>query len=262
VIVMTEKPRILVVDDEPANLELLVRMLRRKYEVVTASSGREGLELLARERFAAILSDQRMPHMSGTEFLAQARRLVPDTVRMILTGYAPEKDSVDAINEAQVTMFLTKPVETDAVERAVADAVELHELHLRNERLAAELAEARRRLDEDDDGVLGERSFRERLGIELVRLSRYGGTASLCSLSPAGEHLAQALRIRPPDLVGRAGDTLFLLLPGTARAGAAALVARIQAALPDQHLASAVAEAPADGVDVETLLRAVRFPPA
>src|SRR5215470_523062 len=204
-----ERPKILVVDDEPANLELLVRMLRRKYEVVTAASGREGLEQLRRDRFAAILSDQRMPNMTGTEFLAEASRLVPETVRMILTGYAPEKESMDAINQAHVMTFLTKPVAPETVERAIADAVITYETSLRNQELVRaledrnrELAEAKRLLELSLDektrelvaaiarlealalrdpltGVFNHRYFHQRLAEELERIHRYGGVLSL-----------------------------------------------------------------------------------
>ncbi len=138
-----ERYRILIVDDEEPNLDLLRRVLR-DYDVRTASSGREALELLKKERFAAILSDQRMPGMSGVEFLAEARRMVPQTVRMILTGYSSEKDSLDAINEANVSSFLTKPIRPEVVQRAVADAVSVYELALKNQELIREL-EARNR---------------------------------------------------------------------------------------------------------------------
>lgn len=203
------RPKILVVDDEPANLDLLVRALRRRYDVVTARSGKEALELLRGDHFAAILSDQRMPNMTGTEFLAEARRLVPDAVRMILTGYAPEKDSLDAINLAHVTTYLTKPVGPDVVERAVADAVEIHEITVRNAALVRELEEKNRELSEakrllelslDErtrelvaaneklaalarldaaTGAFNQRTFLERLAEELARIDRYGGVLSL-----------------------------------------------------------------------------------
>lgn len=203
------RAKILVVDDEPANLELLVRMLRRKYEVVTASSGREGLERLRKERFAAILSDQRMPNMTGTEFLAEASRLVPDTVRMILTGYAPEKDSMDAINVARVTTYLTKPVAPETIDRAVAEAVVTYETAVRNHELVKELEEKNRQLADAKQllelsldekgrelvaavarlealavrdpltGVFNHRYFHERLAEELERVKRYGGVLSL-----------------------------------------------------------------------------------
>jgi PleD family two-component response regulator len=210
------RPKILVVDDEPANLELLVRALRRRYDVVTAQSGKEALELLRGERFAAILSDQRMPNMTGTEFLAEARRLVPDTVRMIVTGYAPEKESLDAINLANVHTYLTKPVSAETVARAVADAVELHEAAVKNAELLRELAatnrelaEAKRLLELSLDertrelfaanqklealarldpltGVWSARTFVERLGEELARVERYGGVFALALCGPAG----------------------------------------------------------------------------
>jgi two-component system, cell cycle response regulator len=205
----SEKPKILVVDDEPANLDLVVRMLRKRYEVRTAPSGDEGLELLRRERFAAILSDQRMPGMTGTQFLAEARSLVPDTVRMILTGYTAEADSLDAINRAHVACFLTKPIAPEALERAIADAVELYQLTLRNQQLLLELAEQNQRLEEakrllemslDErtrdlleanrrleslalrdslTGLYNHRFFQERLAEEIARVKRYGGRVSL-----------------------------------------------------------------------------------
>jgi diguanylate cyclase (GGDEF)-like protein len=204
-----ERVKILVVDDEPANLELLVRMLRRKYDVVTATSGADGLKLLRQDRFAAIISDQRMPNMTGTEFLAEASRLVPETVRMILTGYAPERDSLDAINQARVTSFLTKPIVPDTLARAVEDAVDTYRTAVRNVELIQELedknralAEAKRLLELSLDererelqraverlealamrdpltGLYNHRSFQERLGEELQRIVRYGGVLSL-----------------------------------------------------------------------------------
>jgi two-component system, cell cycle response regulator len=204
-----DRPKILVVDDEPTNLELLERMLRRKYIVRTAVSGTDALEVLKKEKFAAILSDQRMPGMTGTQFLAEARKLVPDTVRMILTGYAAEPESLEAINLAHVANFLTKPVSIDAVERAVADAVEVYELSLKNHDLIQELAnknnelseakrllemsldertrelyEANRRLESQAlrdslTGLFNHRFFQERLAEETERQKRYGGPLSL-----------------------------------------------------------------------------------
>jgi CheY-like chemotaxis protein/GGDEF domain-containing protein len=264
------RPKILVVDDEPANLELLVRSLRKRYEVVPARSGAEALELLRGGEFAAILSDQRMPHMTGTEFLSRARELVPDTVRMILTGYAPEKESLDAINQARVATFLTKPIAPDAVERAVADAVELHEVSRKNRELAHELeeksralADAQRRLEhgprrEAETGLYGRAYFEERLAVELDRVERYGGVVSLVLCDVAGGDViglarrfavepAVPLRLRAPDLLAHwGGATLALLLPATSRSGAVGVSARLRAALVEYSLTCGVAEAPAD----------------
>ena len=142
------RPKVLLVDDEEANLELLVRILRANYDCYTAVSGQQALELLRKERFAAILSDQRMPGMRGTEFLTEARKLVPDTVRMILTGFSAEQDSLDAINLAAVSTFLTKPILPEVVARAVSDAVEVYDLQMRNRELFAEIEARNRELEE------------------------------------------------------------------------------------------------------------------
>ena len=97
------KPRMLVVDDEPDNLDLLYRTFRRDFKVLKAASGGEALELLSQEgEVAVIISDQRMPEMKGTEFLSKTVPQFPDTVRIILTGFTDVEDLVDAINAGQV----------------------------------------------------------------------------------------------------------------------------------------------------------------
>jgi CheY-like chemotaxis protein len=86
--------KILVVDDEPANLRLLERLFAGEYDVVTATSGGEGLELLALHEFAVIISDQRMPSMTGVEFLKRAADMRSQTVRIILSGHTDVDDLV------------------------------------------------------------------------------------------------------------------------------------------------------------------------
>lgn len=89
---------LLAVDDEPANLRMLERLFRSEYRVLTANNGGEALELLSREEVALIITDQRMPGMSGTELLRQTLRTRPETVRIILTGYTDIESLTDAIN--------------------------------------------------------------------------------------------------------------------------------------------------------------------
>lgn len=101
--------KILFVDDETANLPLLERLFCRSYEVITASSGAEALELLGAHDIALIISDQRMPQMSGSEFLKRAAEMRPQTVRIMLTGYTDVNDLVDAINSGVVYKYVTKP---------------------------------------------------------------------------------------------------------------------------------------------------------
>jgi response regulator RpfG family c-di-GMP phosphodiesterase len=105
------RPRILCVDDEPHILESLRDTLRRGFDVRTAESGAEGLVALAEEpdEFAVIISDMRMPAMSGSVFLREARNVAPDASRILLTGYADLDAAISAVNDAQLFRFLTKP---------------------------------------------------------------------------------------------------------------------------------------------------------
>ncbi|HVH45562.1 MAG TPA: HD domain-containing phosphohydrolase [Labilithrix sp.] len=123
------KPKILLVDDEPQILEGLGRGLRSSLDVRTAHSGPLGLEVLAREPdIAIIMSDMRMPVMNGTAFLAKAKALAPDTVRLLLTGQADMEDAIGAINEGNIFRFLKKPCPPDLMRAALGDAVKQHRL--------------------------------------------------------------------------------------------------------------------------------------
>src|SRR5262245_17980905 len=107
---MSDKPRILCVDDEPNVLEGLALHLRRKYEMSTAANGPDALALLEREGPPeVIISDMRMPGMDGATFLSKARQLYPDTVRMLLTGQSDMASAIKAVNDGQIFRFLTKP---------------------------------------------------------------------------------------------------------------------------------------------------------
>ncbi|PXW96114.1 PAS domain S-box-containing protein/diguanylate cyclase (GGDEF)-like protein [Sphaerotilus hippei] len=114
---------LLLVDDEPHMLAALQRLFRReRYHVLTARDGEQALRLLAASDIDVIISDQRMPGMSGIEFLRQARTLYPDTVRMILSGYTDLQSIIDAVNEGSVFRFLTKPWDDDRLREQVAQA--------------------------------------------------------------------------------------------------------------------------------------------
>ena len=123
----TRKLKILVVDDEPDNLDLLYRTFHRDYKVLRANSGPEALELLAKEgEVAVIISDQRMPQMSGTEFLSLTASQYPDTIRIILTGYTDVEDLVEAINSGKVFKYVTKPWEAEDLKAVVKQATDTH----------------------------------------------------------------------------------------------------------------------------------------
>lgn len=124
-----KKPKMLVVDDEPDNLDLLYRTFRRDFDVLRAESGVNALSLLSTEgEVAVIISDQRMPEMKGTEFLSKTVPQFPDTVRIILTGFTDVEDLVEAINAGQVYKYITKPWDPNELKLVVQRAAETYEL--------------------------------------------------------------------------------------------------------------------------------------
>jgi response regulator RpfG family c-di-GMP phosphodiesterase len=131
---------ILLVDDEENILRSLKRQLAElDYGIEIVPSGPQGLELLDEKEIAVIISDQRMPGMSGTQFLSMAKKKQPDTIRMLLTAYSDLKDTVDAINQGEIYKYLSKPWDEGALKRTVSEAVERYALIKENKRLNREL---------------------------------------------------------------------------------------------------------------------------
>ena len=123
---------LLLVDDEPNILSALRRLCRSEgYTVLAADNGRTALELMAAHPVQVVLSDQRMPYMSGTEFLARARALQPDSIRMLLTGFTEIDSVIQAINQGTLFKFLTKPWDDGAVLAHLREAFDYHELRAR-----------------------------------------------------------------------------------------------------------------------------------
>jgi diguanylate cyclase (GGDEF)-like protein len=119
----SERKTLLLVDDETNILSALKRLLRRDgYEILAAGSAKEGFELLATHEVQVILSDQRMPEMNGTEFLARVRELYPDTIRIVLSGYTDLNSITESINRGSIYRFLTKPWDDDMLRQHVREA--------------------------------------------------------------------------------------------------------------------------------------------
>ncbi len=140
--------KILVVDDEPANLHSLSRLFREEFEVFTATSGAEALELLKQHDVAVLITDQRMSGMTGIELLKNTVSIRPRMVRIILTGYTDVDALVEAINCGQVYCYVAKPWSNDDLRLTVRRALEhyetnkkSYELELTNRRLASRLVE-------------------------------------------------------------------------------------------------------------------------
>ena len=116
--------KILIVDDEPANLRTLERLFRDQYQVLTAGSGTEALDILDQHDVALLITDQRMPGMTGIELLKNTVSLRPRMVRMILTGYTDIEALVEAINCGAVYRYVTKPWNNDELRLTVKRALE------------------------------------------------------------------------------------------------------------------------------------------
>ncbi|MBD3618993.1 MAG: sigma-54-dependent Fis family transcriptional regulator [Chromatiales bacterium] len=136
---MPTLPSILVVDDEPRSVEALERILEDEFEVFTATSVSEAEQILSREWVQVILCDQRMPDMSGVEFLARVRDQWPEVIRIIISGYTDAGDIIDAVNEAGIYQFISKPWHPDDLLLKLRNAVELFRLQRDNEQLSVEL---------------------------------------------------------------------------------------------------------------------------
>lgn len=122
------KHTILCVDDESDNVEALERLLRKKYKILKATSGAEGLDLLKTENVSLIVSDQRMPKMTGVQFLAKSMKTHPDAIRILLTGYTDIESVIDAINSGQIYKYATKPWDPVDLANTVDKAIEKYEL--------------------------------------------------------------------------------------------------------------------------------------
>jgi two-component system CheB/CheR fusion protein len=147
------RPRILVVDDEPRGIELLARMLRSVGTVERVTSGEAALERFGAERFDLVISDQRMPGITGVDLLSRVAETAPDTGRMLITAYSDLSATVDAINRARVHAYVSKPWTPDQLRMTVESVLERVRLTAENRRLLEELAAQNHRLEQMLDSL-------------------------------------------------------------------------------------------------------------
>jgi signal transduction histidine kinase len=136
---MVARHTLLVVDDEPDVVESVQDLLRRRYRVLGATRARDGIVILRQEDVHVVMSDQRMPEMTGVEFLHQVREQYPDCTRLLFTGYADIRAVVDAINQGNVYRYITKPWDPEELQTIINQAAEHHDLICGRKRLLAEL---------------------------------------------------------------------------------------------------------------------------
>lgn len=177
---MMEAPQVLrtllVVDDDTNIVSALYRTLRREgYIILTANSGEEGLALLEKHSVGIIISDQRMPHMTGVEFLRKAKILYPKTLRIVLSGYTELESVTGAINEGSIYKFLTKPWDDDLLRKNIREAFQYYEMEQENLRLTRELQSANEELfllNKNLEQKVKEKTGEILRGINLLQISQ------------------------------------------------------------------------------------------
>lgn len=127
---------VLLVDDEENILSSLVRLFRMSdYTIFTATSGTKGIEIMEENNISLVISDHKMPGMTGVEFLSKVKEMSPDTIRIMLTGYADLEASIDAINKGEVYRFITKPWNDEELLLTLKQSLEYRDLMLSNRKL-------------------------------------------------------------------------------------------------------------------------------
>ncbi|EEF26972.1 two-component system sensor histidine kinase/response regulator, putative, partial [Ricinus communis] len=191
--VQARRRTLLLVDDEVNILSALKRLLRPDgYDILTAGSGEQGLALLARQPVDVIISDQRMPGINGADFLREARKLRPDTIRIMLSGYTELQSVTDAVNEGAIYKFLTKPWNDAQLRAHLHDAFRLkeiadvnarlhmevrnanHELASANRRMEQLLHQMQRQIDRDEISLNVARELLQRLPLPVIGMDDDG----------------------------------------------------------------------------------------
>lgn len=133
------KWNLLYVDDEQQNLISFKATYRRDYNIYTANSGKEAIEVMAQNPIHLIITDQRMPEMTGVQFLEEILPIYPKTIRMILTGYSDVEAIIKAINKGNVFRYITKPWDERELKMTIDNAFQMYDLQINNEQLLKDL---------------------------------------------------------------------------------------------------------------------------
>src|ERR1700752_1773658 len=133
---------VLYIDDEINNLNSFKAAFRRDFDIYVAQSAREGRKILDGSEIGVIITDQRMPGMTGIEFLESILTIYPDTIRILLTGFSDMNAVMDAINRGQVYKYLVKPWQNDELKLYIQNALEIYHLRKENKELLHKLQQA------------------------------------------------------------------------------------------------------------------------
>ncbi len=156
-----EKFALLYVDDEESNLRIFKDTFRRKYDIFTAVSAKEGMEILDKNDIDLVLSDQRMPEMTGVEFLKYTLEKYPEPNRILITGYSDFEAIENAINHAKIFQYIQKPWEKDKLSKVIENALKIYQLECENKKQKQDLIKAKEKIEESEERykVLSNASF-------------------------------------------------------------------------------------------------------
>ncbi|MDA3928256.1 MAG: hybrid sensor histidine kinase/response regulator [Prolixibacteraceae bacterium] len=178
---------LLIIDDEPEIVKALTRQFRRKYNVFSTTNAEDGFGIMERENIQVVLSDQRMPGITGVDFFARIKSKYPDALKLILTGYSDIEAVIGAINDGQVFRYVTKPWNPDELETIIKEAFEKYELITNNRRLMHNLQEVNETLEEKvKERTLELEKVNEKLSELNTEKNRYIGIVAHDLRSPIG----------------------------------------------------------------------------
>lgn len=256
---------VLVVDDEPPNLQYANRVLHSEFRCLTASSADEALQILQDHAVDIIVTDMRMPGKSGADLLAVARRTNPQACRLILSAFSEPRDLLAAANEGGAHRYLSKPITPKELREAVHNALESMRAQ-REQRAAGRRAAAERAAAQQGARVADDVEMSQLLDAYVTRARRFLGKLSVGVLR-LDAAAADADRVRRLAsglsrlaLVGPVGEAeLAVLWPGLAREEAEGdLLRAIERARPWTSAEAAVVGVPEDGSDRAGLLARAR----
>ncbi len=168
-----KKYTILYVDDEESNLRIFKNTFRKQYNIITATSGAEALSLLDNQEIDLILTDQRMPGMSGVDFLKIAIEKYPELNRILITAYTDYDILQQAVNELKIFQYIEKPWKEEDIKSTIDSALEIHRLKTENQKLTSNLIASNNELLRMNDELTDEIEQHKATQIELIRQKEY-----------------------------------------------------------------------------------------
>lgn len=203
-------PNILYIDDEESNLRIFRINFKRYYKVFTTSSIQEAYQILRENPISLIITDQKMPEMSGTDFLKSIINEYPDVIRIVLTGFADIQDIIQAINDCHIHQYVTKPYENGEMKNIIDKAIESYNLAKERKDLLEQLKEANEHLEEKVAERTAELEYTTRKLLDSINYAKRIQKSVLPTKQSFEKHFKDSFILyKPKDIVGGDFYSLF-----------------------------------------------------